>query len=486
MQVPAGGSAEAPRQAASSVGVATRASLLIYVAVAAVVAASLLAYAAPPARRALLSAHACRLATLRSAAERSAGDAAAPPLASLCRSCAFAGTVYACGAAFDAAYYREENALAGAGALVHGSDEAAWQHWAREGFARGRRAHGGARTVKVVLMTKDEWPLVRDWVMYHAHLFGAENLYVIDGSAARSRARRFLAGAAARLGVAVFWMPAASLEETGEAFNAVLRSLRWSADFLLKLDTDEFLGLAVPAVAASGGGNVTIAEPLPPAGTSVARNEIRAYIDSLPVGGEARLFKFQVAWGIDLMPRLACPTDGGSAARPSASLPAPRFSALHRFWKALVAAHALAEMDLGAHDGVLREPFASLSAATPRFDSQLAAVHFHFPCFADFFANTLRACRGHGYVREGDSRDEMIAKLEALQRRGREINSWHKVADLLDMLRDEPRARAEYEMRPPPGVESSATAPFTALGDLLEQLRKEPAWLASGAEGDDE
>jgi hypothetical protein len=466
----------------------SRASLLVYAAVAAVVAASLLAYASPPARRALLSAHACRLATQRSAAERAAGDAAAPPLASLCRSCAFAGTVYACGAAFDAAYYREESSRAGAGALLHESDEAAWQHWAREGFARGRRAHGGARTVKVVLMTKDEWPLVRDWVMHHAHLFGAENLYVIDGSSARSRARRFLAGAAARLGVAVFWMPAASLEETGEAFNAVLRSLRWSADFVLKLDTDEFLGLAVPAATASKGGNGTslkpgnVAESPQPASISVARDEVRAYIDSLPVGGESRLFKYQVAWGIDLMPRLTCPAAGGSAARTSVTGPTPRFSAPHRFWKAFVAAHALAEMDLGAHDGVLLEPFASLSAATPRYDSQLAAVHFHYPCFSDFAANTLRACRGHGYVREGDSRDEMIAKLEALTRRGKEINSWHKVADLLAMLRDEPRARAEYEARPPPGVESSATAPFTALGDLLEQLRREPLWLASGAE----
>jgi len=227
-----------------------------------------LVYINKPMRIEHFKAISCAALTLRSYSESASSSSVTPSLSRICESCSFAGTVYSCGAIFDPIYYRKQNAV-----IASLSDESAWQHWANEGFIKGLPSHGGVRIVKVVLMTKDEWPLVRDWVLYHASLFNPENLYVIDGSSVSSKARKFLDGPARSLGVNVFWLPKATLEETGEAFNTVFRSLRWSADLFLKLDTDEFLGLGTPL---SSDAVTSI---------SLVKEDILSYINTLPLGG---------------------------------------------------------------------------------------------------------------------------------------------------------------------------------------------------------
>ena len=49
-------------------------------------------------------------------------------------------------------------------------------HWFQRGIGQGRRSHAGRKTLKILLMTKDEWPLLRSWVLYHADLVGGSNL----------------------------------------------------------------------------------------------------------------------------------------------------------------------------------------------------------------------------------------------------------------------------------------------------------------------
>jgi len=418
-----------------------------------------LVYLNKPMRMEHFKAISCSAVTLRSYSESASSASVTPSLSRICESCSFAGTVYSCGVIFDPIYYRKQNAV-----IASLSDELAWQHWATEGIMKGLPSHGGGRIVKVVLMTKDEWPLIRDWVLYHSNLFNPENLYVIDGSSVSSKARKFLDGPARSLGVTVFWLPKATLEETGEAFNTVFRSLRWSADLFLKLDTDEFLGLGTPLTSDA----VT--------SISLVKEDILSYINTLPLGGKSNQYKWQVAWNIMSQPKRIC--SSGSAARPPLIDPPPLFSTPYRFWKVLIAAYAYSSIDLGAHDGSIREPFASLSKLSPRYDSHLGVVHLHYPCFDEFFANTLRACLSHSYVHEGDSKDRMISDLEKLTARGKEINSWHKVRDLLSILKNESAAREEYLTRPPPGADASITSlvPFSQLRDLLNRLGAEKEW----------
>ena len=35
--------------------------------------------------------------------------------------------------------------------------------------------------LKIFMMHKDEWPLIKSWILYHGFNFGFKNLYILDG-----------------------------------------------------------------------------------------------------------------------------------------------------------------------------------------------------------------------------------------------------------------------------------------------------------------
>eukprot|EP00667_Euglena_gracilis_P029207 EG_transcript_38387 len=45
-------------------------------------------------------------------------------------------------------------------------------HYLEVGIKQGVAMHPGMEVVKIVLMHKNQWPLLRTWVLYHAHLVG--------------------------------------------------------------------------------------------------------------------------------------------------------------------------------------------------------------------------------------------------------------------------------------------------------------------------
>lgn len=85
--------------------------------------------------------------------------------------CELEGTVYECGSIFDWRFYTTRHTK-----LANFSASEATAHWLSKGIAEGRRSHAGRKTLKILLMTKDEWPLLRSWVLYHADLVGGSNL----------------------------------------------------------------------------------------------------------------------------------------------------------------------------------------------------------------------------------------------------------------------------------------------------------------------
>jgi hypothetical protein len=65
------------------------------------------------------------------------------------------------------------------------SSEANWKEWLRGSNQRTKvtPAKRPAETVlKLIMMVKDEWPLLKQWVLYHGELLGFHNLYILDGS----------------------------------------------------------------------------------------------------------------------------------------------------------------------------------------------------------------------------------------------------------------------------------------------------------------
>eukprot|EP00957_Ditylum_brightwellii_P208925 15359552-Ditylum_brightwellii.AAC.1 len=86
--------------------------------------------------------------------------------------------------------------------------------------------------VKLILMTMDEWPLLKSWVMYHGELLGYENLYIIDSST-NTHCISFLRYARDVLGANVLFSDT-NLNEVEALLTEIGRKISGSSDFILK------------------------------------------------------------------------------------------------------------------------------------------------------------------------------------------------------------------------------------------------------------
>lgn len=341
------------------------------------------------------------------------------------------GTRYDCASTFDAVFYRAANtdlrrmSLAGVEA-----------HWHAFGIREGRAGHAGRRTLKPILMVKDEWPLLRSWVLYHAALLGGRNLYVVDAST-DAESRRFLQAAQRALGVNAFRSDA-DLNSINGVIVDLAKNLSRSGDFIGKFDTDEFLVLAdgVPAEGAP------VDASAPGATMTADAGAFHAFLSSLPNDGR-RLELHSWAWAL---PERGCRISDDPARATRFFTPRQE---IHR--KTLVSAWAYEYTDLGGHGGAVRAGFNQTAVSrVPR----LAIAHFHNQCYARKTLNDKKACASHGYAGYGDDPTTELAKLAALEDkippRACGINSCHKVRDRLDHLRN-PAAHEDAYYRPVDG-----------------------------------
>ena len=295
------------------------------------------------------------------------------------------------------------------------SDKAARAHWDSIGFGEGRRSHAGPRIMKIVLMTKDEWPLVRSWVLHHAHIFGPRNVYVIDSSAADGPTARFL-DEAALYGVNVM-RTQLNLNNVLDAINHLFRLLAHSTDFIIKLDTDELL--------------------LRWNGTALVTTGLVEYLDSIPVTGA--LLKVGGAG------ENAAPSSCGDRNN-SVVLASRHFilvDAHPAMGRKFFSGPSFKTVDLGAHKGEVQSPFDALPS---EFVPNLRYAHYHQQCYDITIANSLRAIISHGYL---DPSEPSEVQREKLAQRVATSNfprgSIHKAAGYLEHLNDEGGTRARHE-----------------------------------------
>jgi hypothetical protein len=88
------------------------------------------------------------------------------------------------------------------------------------------------------MMTKDEWPLLKYWTVYHGKLLGFENLYIIDDSS-DPRCTSFLRHARDHWGTNVIFCTA-DLNYLASEMSSIGEQIQGSSDLTMKLDTDEF------------------------------------------------------------------------------------------------------------------------------------------------------------------------------------------------------------------------------------------------------
>jgi len=96
--------------------------------------------------------------------------------------------------------------------------------------------------VACLMMHRDEGDLLRPWVMYHAALFGIENLYIFDNGSSSLSVRSELA--ALELEGAIVDRSNGKTEDyrrKGQIIGSQIRFLEGQYDFFIPLDCDEFV-----------------------------------------------------------------------------------------------------------------------------------------------------------------------------------------------------------------------------------------------------
>jgi predicted SAM-dependent methyltransferase len=100
--------------------------------------------------------------------------------------------------------------------------------------------------IACVMMQKDEAFLLRPWLAYHGHLFGLENLFVMDNGSTLPEVRAILTEYAGK-GVHVDWSHASRQDYLvkGDLIGGQIQALDAAGgyDFLIPLDCDEFIVL---------------------------------------------------------------------------------------------------------------------------------------------------------------------------------------------------------------------------------------------------
>eukprot|EP00667_Euglena_gracilis_P004935 EG_transcript_4967 len=294
-------------------------------------------------------------------------------------------------------------------------------HYIEVGIKQGAAVHPGRDVVKIVLMHKDQWPLLRVWLLYHAHVFGFRNLIVLDEST-QPEPTAFLQR---MRGLGLTVLKTAGLSTMVRDLTQLFDSLRWSADHFIKLDTDEFIVSFNQKLSISD-----VFQSIRSAKLNGHRSRIYATFLYEPAD-------INVCWPLGHTFNVANVTT-------KAFLPAATFS----------------RADLGFHHGWV----------LPQFDEErpvpLALLHFHFICYAEWVQNAYNVLLGHQFLHPNDTKKQQMKKLGKLGKVRRA--SYHKIRLYLEHLTNETRLRSvakSYHFQ-----KSADYITYPEFNDLLSEL----------------
>ena len=91
-------------------------------------------------------------------------------------------------------------------------------------------------------MSKDEYDLIEDFILYYGYLFSYENIIIIDNESTNEDVLKIYEKYK-KLGVNVYTESNYASNGQGNAFNKYMNMYKSKCDFMIGLDTDEFLYL---------------------------------------------------------------------------------------------------------------------------------------------------------------------------------------------------------------------------------------------------
>jgi len=278
--------------------------------------------------------------------------------------------------------------------------------------------------LKIVLMNKDEWPYLREWLGYHGSLVGFENIYIVDGSDGL-KTINYLAHVRDHYGVnAIF--SSANLNEVEAQLSRVGREISKASDFIIKMDTDEFLVTnskhSECKYSHKTRNHVTDCT-LTPYGVM----ETIQGLKRLSNGERLRIGHMQIS----ISSSAACVDNNRTYDIKSSYLGGITPGG---GYKAISDSRTFRGLDLGGHTNLIVKPFGK---ELEDIYTDLGILHFHYKCWKSEIENCRKVLVSHNIISKEDS-DEM-AKIKLLERHGLSNNrsivcrtsvingtSWHK------------------------------------------------------------
>ena len=238
------------------------------------------------------------------------------------------------------------------------------------------------KIMKVFIMTRNEWPMIKSNILYHGSIFGFNNIHVIDASTITEQVN-FLRTTRDNLGVNVYFSTA-NLNKVEDEFNSIMTEEKKYCDFIIKIDTDEIIC------------NYDEVQKL----LSVDRLTILSHINNLVYNGS----KYKVGFQALNRVRDNCSDEEDTI------LTASDFSPVFKTkFKTFVPSISYKHIDIGGHTATISKPYDN----SVHIKSNLTILHFHFHCFGRYVALFKQAVIRHGHLSGRETEEEEIVKLEA-------------------------------------------------------------------------
>ena len=291
-----------------------------------------------------------------------------------------------------------------------------WEMWMSSKITTNERPK--ETIIKIILITKNEWPLLRQWTIYHGELIGFEHLYILDGST-DSRCTSFLVNVRDHLGVNVIFTPT-NLNGLNTEITKIARNISVASDAILKLDTDEFLGIITKDSKCKVRNHTSC--PLSPYGVRELlqksvdlEGHIKGHlmnVSFLCLPSEVK--KVCQAHGKDDISlfSLVC---GKVGSRYAENFP-------HAAYKAVYDSRTLWSIQIGGHVEILPTPNGNyLKGVIAPFDSlpterpfPLGIFHFHVRCVKEMVSKARDILVYHGYIDNSDTETKVLETYKAL------------------------------------------------------------------------
>lgn len=303
----------------------------------------------------------------------------------------------------------------------------------------GAHQHGAdRRTACIILMTKNEWPTLRSWVLHHGDLVGFENLHVIDNSDEASSVE-YIQRARDKYGISVTYSKR-GMEEKDEELTSTALGMQPQCDFIFKLDTDEFLGVHQQA-------ENTL---------RVDGNAFHAELRRLPMDGR----KYLITYRKELLKQRVCRDNALATDFGPIKVVGPYDSNPKMFYPA----RSVVSIDTGSHTG--------MTTVDGLVKTNMAILHLHNKCYEVYMKNIKEILLSRDQISANQTDKE---NFDALDRQKDRFTVWcgmkscHKAREYHAYLKDPEGHRRDYVAGAAGGGEPQHA--LTALRDRVGQLQ---------------